>query len=109
MTYLVEITLIQKLFENINQFGKSRISLFEVFDQLGGSEAVGHVEGDVHPDPGGVVGQLDDGNGRPEKKEFFLKLKSIFGNFLSLTRADFLYQVAEKVPDQLLLYGIRGL
>jgi hypothetical protein len=55
LTYLVEITLIQKLFENINQFGKSRISLFEVFDQLGGSEAVSHVEGDVHPDPGSVV------------------------------------------------------
>ena len=67
LTYLVEITLIQKLFENINQFRKSRISLFEVFDQLGGSEAVGHVEGDVHPDPGGVVGQFDDGNGRPKK------------------------------------------
>ena len=81
MTYLVEITLIQKLFENINQFGKSRISLFEVFDQLGGSEAVGHVEGDVHPDPGGVVGQFDDGNGRPEKKRDFFKIKIKFRNF----------------------------
>ena len=53
------------MLEDIDKFWQDREPLLEVLDELRGPEAVGHVEADVDPDPGPVVGQLDDGYSRP--------------------------------------------
>ena len=60
--YLVEITLIEELLENIDQFWKSWVSFFKVFDELCSTQTIGHVETDVHLDTSHVISQFDDRN-----------------------------------------------
>lgn len=59
-SHLIEITLIEELLENVDQFGQGWKSLFEVLDQFHSTQAVGHVEADVDSNARQVIGQLDD-------------------------------------------------
>jgi len=52
----------QKLLEDVDELRHGREPLLEVLDQFDRSQAVGHVEADVHLDVGQTVGQLDDRN-----------------------------------------------
>jgi hypothetical protein len=58
--HLVEISLQQKLLEDVDEFGHRRKSLLEVLDQLHRPQPVGHVEADVDLDVRQAVRQLDD-------------------------------------------------
>ena len=59
---LVEISLKQKLLQDVDELRQGREPLLEVLDQLDRSQAVGHVEADVDLDVSQPVGQLDDRN-----------------------------------------------
>ena len=60
--YLIEITLIEELLENIDEFWKRWVSFFKVFDELCGTQTISHVETDVHLDTSHVISQFDDRN-----------------------------------------------
>jgi len=57
---LVEISLQQELFEDVDEFWQGRKAFLEVLDQFHRPKAVGHVEADVDLDVGQPIGHLDD-------------------------------------------------
>ena len=58
--YLIEIALQEELFKDVDELGQGGEGLLVELDELGRPEAVGHVEADVHLDPGYSVRQLHD-------------------------------------------------
>ena len=61
LSYLIQIPLQEKLFENIDELGQGGILLLVHLHQLHRLDPVHHVEADVHPHPGALVHHLDDG------------------------------------------------
>ena len=94
-TNLVEISLMEELFKDVGKFGQCRPFVAEMLYKLCGPQATGHVEADVHFDPGHFVLKLDDGDLQISEKLPQIIITALLFCFVSLEiliKRHFLYK-----------------